>query len=196
MKNIILLLLATLLTSALCAAQTPTPAPTSNPAPSPTPVRTLSVGAGEKVVDSDGREVSVPEGASGEVDIQYTGSAGSPDENGCIAIEGTIQEVKNPVNGGASKVDVDTNGKSTKVTIKDSGTARARHDVCVVGGNARVTITGKYNNLTVGGMGNTVSIQGENNTGMGENAMSGGSITVRSGEGNSFSSNGGQWTTV
>lgn len=160
-------------------------------APISEPDRSLTLGPGESVMDSDGRTIQ-NNGTKGVLKIKYKGKS---HKNGrVIEITGKITGVKNPKYGGTrGPVTVKTNNKPTTVDLEKNGLNNKPVTTKVEGGNSTVNVSSNNNNVTVGGMGNQVDITGNNNTGQGENASSGGDVNM-GGRGNSWSSNGGRWT--
>jgi len=171
-------------------------APAQSAATASPSTRTMDLAPGEKVTDSAGRTVE-NKGTSGVVKVTYSGSKSGTGQN--IEV-GDITLIRNPGTNGSKNVEIHGVGTArTTVQLDEDGTSGRGNGVTVkvTGGNTDVTVSGDYNEYSVGGTGNTVTVAGDNNTGTGENASSGGTVHYQSGAtGNTFASNGGNWTYV
>lgn len=152
--------------------------------------------AGKTITDSKGREIhNGGTNANGSLHFRYTGKLRTK-ANGELECSGEITEVTNPASQGSEgPIMVNTDGEPTIINLDRNGTDPGGHiGSTIVGGNATVNVGGNFNDPTVGGTNNSVNITGNNNSGSGQGAGSGGNVTL-GGHGNSWNSNGGNWTT-
>jgi len=149
-----------------------------------------TLGSGESLYDTSGRHVTNGGNNNGNVNVQYNGKL-KVDAHGKRYIDGDIEVVTNPTNGGSDGlIEVTTNHQSILIRLYRSGRnnpLRSRID----GGNAKVVVDGNENEVTVSGTGNDVQINGRNCTGSGT-AGSGGDIRLGHSS-STFQSGGGNW---
>lgn len=180
------LCLMSLLFVSLGWAQTPQPVPTQHDGKIP---------ANTFLTDSHGREIrNGGMNANGHLEIVYTGKL-SKDSNGNLVCSGEIISVTNPASQGSEgPIWINTNGEPTVVRLDRNGIDPGSHlDVTVLGDHANIGCSGNFNDIIVGGTGNIVNITGNHNLGTGQGSNSGGAV-IMAGRGNSWNSNGGNWT--
>lgn len=152
---------------------------------------TETLASGESLYDTSGRHVTNGGNNNGSVTVKYDGKL-KVDVHGKKYIDGNIEEVVNPSNGGSDGlIEVTTNNQPITIKLYRSGRnnpLRTRVD----GGNAKVLVNGNENEVTVSGTGNDVSIDGRNCNCSGT-ANSGGDVRL-SHSSSTFNSGGGNWT--
>lgn len=148
-----------------------------------------NVPAGKEASDSKGRRIENT-GTNGSVTICYTGTL-RWDTAGNATCTGEILQVENRATIGSASASINTNGEPTTINLDQNG----QHTYVIDGGRATVNCNGDRNNVIVGGLDNNVNLNGNDISGSGANAHSGGTATMgRRSSGNSWRSNGGNWT--
>ena len=152
-------------------------------------VETLA--SGESLYDTSGRNVTNGGNNNGSLTVKYNGKV-KVDANGKRYVEGDIEEVTNPTNGGSDgRIEVTTNNHPITVKLFRSGRGGSLRSH-IDGGNAKVIVDGNENEVIVSGTGNDVKLNGRNCTGAGT-AGSGGDIRLNHSS-STFASGGGNWT--
>lgn len=152
---------------------------------------TFTLKPGDTVIDSKGRTVKNTS-KKGLVHIKCT--KGWKRVGKEITCKGEITLVRTKKSGGAKKFKVNTNGKPTDVQVDRNGDSTTGTSATTTGGKANVTMNGHYGKTTSGGTENSVTMNGNNNSGDGSNAASGGSVKYGKGShGNSWGGTG-NWT--
>lgn len=150
-----------------------------------------TLGSGESLYDTSGRHVTNGGNNNGSISVKYNGKV-RVDAHGKRYVEGDIEEVTNPTNGGSDgSIEVTTNNRPITIKLLRSGrggSLRSRID----GGSAKIIVDGNENEVTVSGTGNDMHINGRNCTGAGT-AGSGGDIRLNHSS-STFTSGGGNWT--